>query len=112
VNEQTTALALYRKLLAFYPSGFREQLGVSMEQTFNDLCNERKHKSDQSYFGFVLRMFIETAMEITREHILLITQGDPMKNTLTNLRSPALISLILVLPFMILELVNRRIFNG
>lgn len=34
-----------------------------------------------------------------------------MRNILTNLRSPALISLLLVLPFMILELVNRRNFN-
>jgi len=34
-----------------------------------------------------------------------------MKNILTSLRSPALISLLLVLPFVILELVNRRNFN-
>ena len=35
-----------------------------------------------------------------------------MKNILTNLRSPAIISLVLVVPFMILELVNRRNFNA
>lgn len=34
-----------------------------------------------------------------------------MKYILTNFRSPAIISLILVLPFMILELVNRRNFH-
>ena len=34
-----------------------------------------------------------------------------MKNMLINLRSPALISLLLVLPFMILELINRQGFN-
>ena len=34
-----------------------------------------------------------------------------MKNTLANLRSPALISLIFVVPFMIMELVNRQNFN-
>jgi len=34
-----------------------------------------------------------------------------MKNMLINLRSPALISLLLVLPFMILELINRQSFN-
>ena len=34
-----------------------------------------------------------------------------MQTILTNLRSPALISLLIVLPFMILELVNRRNFN-
>ncbi len=34
-----------------------------------------------------------------------------MKNILANFRSPALISFILVIPFMIMELVNRRNFN-
>ena len=34
-----------------------------------------------------------------------------MKNIFTNLRLPAIISSILVLPFMILELVNRRSFD-
>src|SRR6185295_18728839 len=34
-----------------------------------------------------------------------------MQTILTNLRLPALISLLLVLPFMILELINRRNFN-
>ena len=34
-----------------------------------------------------------------------------MQTILNNLRSPALISFLLVLPFMILEMVNRRNFN-
>jgi hypothetical protein len=34
-----------------------------------------------------------------------------VKNTLTTLKSPALISLLLVLPLAVLELVNRRNFN-
>ncbi|HZJ23563.1 MAG TPA: hypothetical protein VFD54_09660 [Anaerolineales bacterium] len=34
-----------------------------------------------------------------------------MNHILTNLRSPAIISFILIIPFMILELVNRRNFN-
>ncbi len=34
-----------------------------------------------------------------------------MKNSLVNLRSPAIISLVLVFPFMILEAVNRRNFH-
>lgn len=41
----------------------------------------------------------------------MINEGTAMKNILTNLRSPALISSILVLPFMILEVLNRRQFN-
>ena len=34
-----------------------------------------------------------------------------MKNITTNLRLPAIISTIVVLPFILLELVNRRNFN-
>ncbi|HEX5809719.1 MAG TPA: hypothetical protein VFY25_13715 [Anaerolineales bacterium] len=34
-----------------------------------------------------------------------------MKNLLTNVRTPAVMSLLLVLPFMILELVNRRQYS-
>lgn len=109
--DQETVRVLYKKLLACYPQAFREQLGESMEQTFDDLCSERKQKTKQGLFGFVLWMFVETAMGITREYILLITQGDSMKNILTNFRSPGIISLVLVFPFIMLELVNRRNFN-
>jgi len=57
-------------------------------------------------------VIIETAMEITKEHVLLITQGDPMKQTLTNLRSPALIGLLLVIPFMVMEVINTQDLNA
>jgi len=59
----------------------------------------------------MLWIFFETAIGIFRESLLLIIEGDIMQTILTNLRSPALISLLLVLPFIILELVNRRNFN-
>jgi hypothetical protein len=110
VYDQNTVHTLYKKLLTLYPRGFREQLGESMEQTFNDLYNERKRRKEQGLFGFVLWTFIETAIGVAREHILLLAQGDPM-NILTNLRTPTLISFLVVLPFMILEWVNRRNFN-
>jgi hypothetical protein len=106
--DQKTVRTLYRKLLALYSRVFREQLGESMEQTFNDLCHERKRQTERGLFGFVLWLFVETAMEIIKEHVLLIKQGDTMKSITTNLRSAAIISFILVPPFMMLELVNRR----
>jgi len=109
--EQNTARTLYKKLLTFYPQGFKERLEESMQQTFNDLYNEQKQKPGQGLFGFMLWMFTETAMGITREHILLITEGNAMKNFFINLRSPAIISLLLVIPFMIMEVANRRNFN-
>lgn len=102
---------LYKKLLTLYPQNFREQLGESMEQTFNDLCIERKQQTTQGLFGFILWMFAETFMGIIQERILLIKEMDPMKNVLANLRSPAIISFLLIIPFMIMEVVNRRNFN-
>jgi hypothetical protein len=109
--DQGTVRTLYKKLLGLYPRAFREQLGESMEQTFNDLCNERKLQTERGLFRFVLWMFIETAIGIIQERVLLIKEMNPVKNILTNLRPPAIISFLIVLPFMILELVNRRNFN-
>jgi hypothetical protein len=103
VNEQATARALYKKLLACYPRAFKEQFGESLEQTFNDLWKERKRQKEQGLFGFVLWLFIETAIGIIQEHILLIKEMNPMKNILTNLRLPAMIGFLIILPFMILE---------
>jgi len=82
-----------------------------MEQTFYDLSNERKREKDQGYFSFVVWTFIETAAGIFREHLLLISPGDIMQTILKTLGSSTLISLLLILPFMIMEVVNRRNFN-
>ena len=40
-----------------------------MEQTFNDLYNERKQQAERGLFGFVLWMFVETAIGIVQEHL-------------------------------------------
>lgn len=101
---------LYRKLLTFYPREFREQLAESMEQTFNDLYMEKK-RTKGGLFGFVLWMFIETTLGIIRENRLLITKGDGMQTTLRNVGSSGGISVLLLLPLMIMEFVNRRSFN-
>jgi len=106
--DQKTIRTRYKKLLTLYPQAFREQFGESMEQTFNDLCNERKRRTERRLFGFVLWLFVETVIGIVKEHVLLITQGDAMKSIITNLGSAGIISFVLVLPFAILELVNRR----
>jgi hypothetical protein len=106
---QNTVRALYKKLLTLYPRGFREQLGESMEQTFNDLCNERKQQTEPGLFGFVLWVFVETGIGIIKEQALLIKQADTMKTITTDLRSAAIISFILVLPFAILESLNNTI---
>jgi|CXWL01.1.fsa_nt_gi hypothetical protein len=108
--DQNMLRALYKRLIAFYPRGFKEQLGESMEQTFNDLCNE-KRQTKKELFSFILWTFTETAVGIFREHLLLIYTGDIMQTTLKTIGSPALVSLLLIFPFMIIEVVNRRNFN-
>jgi predicted membrane protein len=94
MNKQATTRILYKKLLHLYPRRFREHLGESIEQTFNDLYKERQTKP--GWFSFVLWMFVETAVGIVREHLLLITEGASMKNTLSYPRSAALISAMLL----------------
>jgi hypothetical protein len=87
---------LYRKLLNFYPPGFREQLGESMEQTFQDLYTERQTRRGLS--GFLFLIFLETGVGILHEHVLLLIQGNTMKNLASNPSSAAITSLILSLP--------------
>lgn len=94
MHDQNRVHTLYKKLLYLYPQRFKEQLGESMEQTFQDLYKERQTKP--GWFSFVLWMFVETAAGIVREHMLSITQGVIMKNTFANPRSAALISSILL----------------
>ena len=109
--DQNLISAFYRKLLTFYPQAFKEQMGESMQQTFNDLYSEKRRQKEQGLFGFVVWTFIETAIGIFREHLLLISPGDIMQTMFKTLGSSALISLLLILPFMIMEVVNRRNFN-
>jgi hypothetical protein len=59
---------LYRKLLTFYPRTFQEQLGESMQQTFNDLCHERYEAGD-GLFDLVLWTFADTLAGIIKENI-------------------------------------------
>ena len=94
MNGQATICALYKKLLALYPRGFREQVGESMQQTFNDLYRERQ--TEGAWFGFILWTFVETAIGIVREHVLLLTEGATMKNVLAIPGSAALVSAILL----------------
>jgi hypothetical protein len=106
MNGQATVRTLYKKLLALYPRGFRERLGESMQQTFNDIYKERRAKS--AWFGFILWTFAETGIGIFREHVLLITEGATMRTMISNPRLAPVISFILcVVPFMILEWATR-----
>ena len=109
--EQEKFRNLYKRLLDFYPRTFREQLAESMEQTFNDLCNE-KRQDPRGLWSFALWTFGETAVGIFREHLLLLNGGDIMQTMLTNLRSSALIGFLSILPFLVMEVVNRQNFRA
>ena len=58
----------YKKLIRLYPRGFQDQLGESMEQTFNDLCRER-YESGDGLFCFVLWTLADTLAGIIKENI-------------------------------------------
>ena len=63
----------YARLLRLYPRTYRERMGESMAQTFNDLCRERRD-AGEGLFGFVLWTFADTFMGIIREDGRSMTQ--------------------------------------
>ncbi len=107
--EQNTARWLYKKLLTLYPMAFRARLAESMEQTFNDLCTENRG-TKLDFLGFVTWTFAETSIGIVHEHVLLV-QEMHMKALLTNIGSATFIGVLAILPFIIMEVVNRRHLN-
>ena len=56
----------YSKLLQFYPRRYRERFGEGMEQTFGDLCRERR-ETGRKLFPFAVWVFAETCAGIVRE---------------------------------------------
>jgi hypothetical protein len=63
----------YARLLRLYPRSYRARMGESMEQTFNDLCRERRDAGER-LFGFVLWTFADTFVGILREDGRSMTQ--------------------------------------
>jgi len=104
--EQKTPRIFYKKLVAFYPQAFREQFGKSMEQTFNDLCNERKQQAKQTSFSFLLWMFIETFAGILKEHLIQIKRGATMENIIPNQKMAAIIGFLSAMPLALLLLIE------
>lgn len=56
----------YGRLLRLYPKSYQQQFAEPMQQTFGDLCNERKQSSDK-IGGFVAGMYAETFVGIIKE---------------------------------------------
>jgi hypothetical protein len=64
---------LYAKLLRLYSRPHYEHFGEGMDQTFNDLLQERA-KEERGLFAFALWMFVETSAGIIRENLTIMTQ--------------------------------------
>jgi hypothetical protein len=107
-HKQTAVQRLYGKLLRLYPRAFRERLGESMQQTFDDLYHERQRQAVSGVFGFVLWLFLETAISIFRERLLHMTQGGFMQTVMKTHGPSVFLSFLLILPFLIMQVVNRR----
>jgi hypothetical protein len=77
-----------------------------MEQTFNDLCKERKQQAEYEWSGLVVWIFVDTAVGIVREHALLIREGGVMKNVFAISRlAPLISSILLVVAFIVAPLI-------
>lgn len=90
----------YANLLRFYPKPYRERFGEGMEQTFNDLCRERREAGD-GLFGFVLWVFVETSAGIIRENL----NYNHMKNLSTKPALAATVGFLFIIPFIIANFV-------
>lgn len=93
----------YAKLLRLYSKPYYERFGEGMEQTFNDLLRERAEE-ERRFFGYALRMFIETFTGIIREKITFII----MQNITKRLTVWAVfITLILMIPLVAMQFTNE-----
>lgn len=88
---------LYAKLLRLYPKSYRERFGEGMEQTFHDLCRERRETGD-GWFGFVLWMFVETSAGVIRENMTLILMQNIARRLIV---WAVVIALILLIPLVL-----------
>lgn len=94
---------LYAKLVRLYPKPYRERFGEGMEQTFNDLCRERKEVRG-GMFGFVLWMFGETSAGIIRENIRFVLVQNITRRLIV---WAAVVALILLIPLVAMQVTNE-----
>lgn len=89
--------AFYSKLLKFYPRPFRDRFGESMEQTFDDLCQDEKGHGSR-LVSLTIRLSVDTGIGIVKEHVLHLSQRRIMSEVLRNPRIALLVGLLLFLP--------------
>ena len=94
---------LYARLLRLYPKPYRERFGEEMEQTFNDLCRERR-KAGDGLFGFVLWVFAETSAGIIRENITLVLMQNITRRLIV---WAVVVALILLIPLVAMQFTSE-----
>lgn len=99
--EKEKFIVFYKRLISLYPQDFREQFGESMEQTFNDICNERKGNVSLT---FVFSTFAETSAGVIKENLYEI-KGATMKSLISNNKSALIFGLLAFLPFFVLNMI-------
>ena len=82
-----------------------------MQQTFDDLYRDRQRKTKTGVIGFVLWMFLETGVAISRERLQQMAKGEMMHITFKTIVSSALFGFLLIAPLMTMQFVNRRHLN-
>ena len=95
----------YAKLLRFYPKPYRDRFGEGMEQTFNDLCRERRD-SGEGLFALALWVFADTSTGIMRERITMIMI--PNKNII---RIVLVTVFLLMLPLVAMQFTDEVVWD-
>jgi len=93
----------YALLLRLYPKPYRERFGEGMEQTFNDLCRERRAAGD-GLFGFVIWMFAETSVGIIGENIIFMAMRNITKRQIVWI---VVVALILMIPLVVMQVTEE-----
>lgn len=95
----------YARLLRLFPRPYHERFGEPMEQTFTDLCRERRD-ANRGLHGFALGTFAETSAGIMRENMTHIVQNRKM------LRWVLATALLLLVPLVAMLLQIRVLDPG
>jgi hypothetical protein len=95
----------YAKLLRLYPKAYYQRFGEEMEQTFNDLLQERA-KLETGSFGCAVWMFIETSAGILRENRAVIIMQN--KNII---RIALATVVILLVPLLAMQITGEVVWD-
>ncbi len=95
----------YAKLLRFYPRTFRKRFAEGMEQTFNDLCQERK-EAGQGLLTLAFCTFVDTSTAIMIERMKMFMKPD--KNII---RIALVTALLLMIPLVAMQFTNEVVWK-